>query len=653
MKKSLLNKIIGHILFIFLSAILLFGVLSCSGSIRRITRLTTGITKSASQVASQLASEYDIEELLENPDSEDYRDIQAVLRSICKSEGLEYIYIYVPDIDGNNITYVVSVAADNKKNEKIRIERGAGKVVAHEIFDAEKNAWAGKTTGISYRYNSPVYGEFVASYALIKDKNNNPVALAGADYSLDKITKGIINDTIWKMLIVIVALICIFVLTALFIKKKIYNPITFLFEHMRNYISNKEDDNTSFEPVKLNTNDEIQQLADFFNEMVEDMDRYVDKIKILVGEQAKADTELEVARRIQYGMVERKKNICLANDFVISARMQSARQVGGDFYDSFLLKNGAVCVCIGDVSGKGIAAAMFMAFVKTLIREKLIEIEDIAEAVNTANLEICNSNPEGMFVTMFIAIFEQNSNKFKYVNAGHNTPVLIHNGKAEFVECETCMALGVFDDSEYKQGEYEFADGDILYLYTDGVTEAVNKNKNFYGNENLLSTCSSSQNTANDVCISVGDALKHFIGNDAEQFDDITMLAVERRDQYLELACNLSELEKIKQYIFEFPYDKSVKKKLFLACDEIFSNIVNYSGADYVRVRCNKAKDSISIFFVDNGKRFNSLESNTEKDFEDLDEGGMGIMLVKELCSNMEYSYIDEKNILTLEFKDS
>lgn len=652
MKKSLLNKIIIHISFIFLSAITLFGVLNAVGSIRRISRLTTGITNSASQVAAQLAREYDVKDLLEQPDSTEYQEVQAVLRRICKSEGLEYIYIYIPDMSENKVTYVVSVAADDKNNKKIGVERGAGTIVKYKFLNAEKNAWEGKTSGNSCRYSSARYGNFISSYSLVRDKNNNPIALAGADYSFDKIRNEIIYDTIFKMLIVIAVLICIFALTALFIKKKIYNPITFLFEHMRNYISNKTDENIQFEPIKLNTGDEIQRLADFFNEMVEDMDNYVDKIKILAGEQAKADTELEVARRIQYGIIEKEKNICLADDFMISARMESARQVGGDFYDSFLLKNGAVCVCIGDVSGKGIAAAMFMAFVKTLIREKLTEIEDIAEAVNTANLEICNSNPEGMFVTAFIAIFEQNSNTFKYVNAGHNTPVLIHNGKAKFVECETCMALGVFDDSEYKQDEHEFSEGDILYLYTDGVTEAVNKDKSFFGNENLLNVCSLSEKTANDVCVNVGNALKEFIGDGVEQFDDITMLAVERHTRYLELECNLSELEKIKQYIFELSCEKSIKKKIYLACDEIFSNIVNYSGADYVRICCSKTKGNISMIFEDNGKKFNSLESSIEKNFEDFEEGGMGIMLVKKMCSNMEYHYVDEKNILTLEFTD-
>lgn len=649
MKKSLFNKIFIYISVIFLIAIVGFGIFSCIDNIQRTVKLTRNITKSASQIASQIAGEYDIDELIENPDSKDYQDIKSTLRSICKGDGLEYVYIYIPDINSNKVRYVVAVASDDKKNDRITVERGAGKIVEYEISDAEKNAWNGKTEGISYEYSSADYGKFMSSYALVSDKNNDCTALVGADYSLDKIYNEIISETVFKMSIVIVMLICIFGVTALFIKKKIYNPITFLFEHMKNYISNKTDDKKSFKPIKLNTNDEIQRMADFFNEMVVDIDNYVDRIKDLAGERAKAGTELEVARRIQYGIIEKKKDICLADDFVISAMMKSAKQVGGDFYDSFLLKNGDVCVLIGDVSGKGIAAALFMVFVKTLIREKLIDISDAAEAIRAANFEICRSNPEGMFVTAFVAVFEQNSDKFKYVNAGHNKPVIIHKGKAKFIECPACTALGVFDDSEYEQCENKFSDGDILYLYTDGITEAVNADKIFFGNDKLVSACCSSENTANGICVGVGNSLKSFIGN-AEQFDDITMLAVERRDRYLKLSCNLSELKKIKKYIFDFDCDNGLKKKIFLACDEIFSNIINYSGADYVLVRCNKVKNNISIIFTDNGKSFNPLENKTEKEFEDFDEGGMGIMLIKKLCSSIEHNYTDGKNILTLEF---
>lgn len=667
MKRSLLKKITIYIIVIFIGTVALSVGLSCLGNFKRTIKLTTNISISASQITSEFADNYDMMELLDNPDSVEYQYVQSMLRSICRNEGLEYLYIYIPDMDRDQVTYVVTVAADDEEHARVAGERKAGTVVQYDISDEEKNAWAGKTEGISYEYSSPNYGKVLSAYALIRDADNNPVALVGADYELSKIYHEIISGIISKMSIVLIVLIGIFCVIALFIKKKIYEPITFLFEHMRNYISNKSEDSRSFEPIRMDTNDEIQRLADFFNEMVEDVDNYVERIKLLAGEQAKSATELEVARRIQYGIIERKKEICLADDFMVSARMQSARQVGGDFYDSFLLKNGDVCVCIGDVSGKGIAAALFMVFAKTLIREKMMDIPDLDQAVTAVNLEICNSNPEGMFITAFIAVFEQDSDSFRYVNAGHNKPVLIHNGKAEFMECKTGIALGVFDDVEYEQGEYAFPDGEILYLYTDGVTEAINKEKQFFGDENLLHACSAPEvaekevlsdtgnvpeDTATDVCERAVSALKAFIGTDTEQFDDITMVVLKRHDRYLELAHDMSELDRIRQYIFAFPYDEALKKKIFLVCDEIFSNIVSYSGAEHIQLRCSKNNDHINVVFTDDGAEFNSLENNTEKEFEDFDTGGMGLMLVKKMCSDMKYHYTDGKNVLVLEFTE-
>lgn len=126
---------------------------------------------------------------------------------------------------------------------------------------------------------------------------------------------------------------------------------------------------------------------------------------------------------------------------MVSARMKSAKQVGGDFYDSFLLKNGNICTVIGDVSGKGVAASLFMVFVKTLIREKLIDISDASDAIKSANLEICESNPEEMFVTAFIAIFDSESDKFHYINAGHNKPVIIKTERQNFLNAHLVWHL--------------------------------------------------------------------------------------------------------------------------------------------------------------------------------------------------------------------
>lgn len=653
MKKSLLNKMILYSLMIFIAAILSAVVICTMGNIRRTVKLTTNITKSATEIVSQIAGKYDMNELAKAPDSEEYQELQATLRSICNSDGVEYVYIYIPEIDKKEILYVTGVASDERKSSGTLEKFQAGEILEHEFTDAEKNAWNGKTEEVSSIRKNARYGRQMCTYALIMDQNKKPVALVGADYSIDKIYEEIISDTALKMGKVFVVLVAVFLAAAFFIKKKIYDPITFLFQNMKNYISNKTDDSKKFEPVKLDTNDEIQYLADYFNEMVVDIDQYADRIKSLVGQQVKADTELEVARRIQYGIIGEKKDLCLADRFMISARMQSARQVGGDFYDSFRLKNGDVCVFIGDVSGKGIAAALFMVYVKTLMREKLMDISNLARAVEEINREICQSNPAGMFVTAFIAVFDQKDGNFRYVNAGHNRPVILREGKAEILECSSGMAMGVFDDSDYEECEEEFISGDLFYLYTDGVTEAVNSEKEFFGEENLLDACITSDNTAAEVCRKVGEALKAFIGNQSEQFDDITMLAVECRDRNLELSCDLTELKKIKECIFRLPEENATKKKIYLACEEIFSNIVSYSKADRIQFCCERKIDKIQVVFQDNGESFNPLESKQEKSFEEFDQGGMGILLVKKLCSVIRYSNQEGKNILRLEFENT
>lgn len=648
MKNSLLKRIVVYICAVFLAAILVFGSLSCIDNIQRTTRLTTNIAKSASYIVSQIASDYDMEGLLNNPSSKRYSYLQSSLRSICIGEGLEYIFIYIPDTENNQIKYVMVVAADEEKNREVLSDRKAGTIVEHKLFDAEVKTWnSGEST--VYEYSNETYGRFSSSFNCIYDKNNNPAALVCADYSLEKIYTEIISQTVLKMSIVIIVLFLLFALMALFIKKKVYNPITMVFNGMKDYITDKKVGKKTFQPIDLGTNDEIQLIASFFNEMAADIDSYVDKIEALAGERAKAETELEVARRIQYGIISKEKNICMSDNFMVSARMKSARQVGGDFYDSFPLKNGSVCTVIGDVSGKGVAASLFMVFVKTLIREKLTDISNAAETVKSINLDICRSNPEEMFVTAFIAIFDKASGKFCYVNAGHNKPVIIRNGKAEFLNCPPCMALGVFDDSEYKQYTADFSNGDILYLYTDGVTEAVNENKEFFGEKRLLDACTGTQHTAKGLCQSISSSLIEFI-NTGEQFDDITMLAVQCQDSTLKLNCRLSELEKIREYIFKTDLEDKLKRKIFLACDEVFSNIVNYSGADLISVSYNKNDDKISIIFKDNGKKFDCLKAMPKKDFDDFDKGGMGIIIVKKLCTDIVYNYINGENVLELIF---
>lgn len=531
-KKSIFKRLFFHILVLFILAVIVSGTLNCIENIQRTRRFTRQLTESALKVATETFERCDINALLDNPDSEEYRKAVKTLRWICQTNHLEYMYIYLPNFDENKVTYVMTVADDDSENENVLNVRSAGAEVDHSLWDAEKEAWENPNLVTAYEYQNDSFGSFYTAFSAIQGKDGKPVALIGADYSLTQIYTEIIFYTAMRVLALFVVLAIVFLLVMRFVRKKMYNPILLIFEKIRGYFSDKADGTNTkkafvkaFVPIKLGSDDEIQLLADYFNDMAHDVETYVEKNSALASEKAKNETELEVARRIQYGIIAREKNVVFADCFDVSARMESARQVGGDFYDCFALPDGRICAVVGDVSGKGVAAAMFMAFAKTLIHEKMTENAEPDRAFEEINRELCLSNPEGMFVTAFAVIFDKNSDSFLYINAGHNKPVAVSNGKAEFLECKPCIMLGVFDDARYVVNSAEFGNGDIICLYTDGVNEATNADNEFFGNDRLVSACQNAEQTAKGVCDGVYDALTDFTEN-AEQFDDITIVAI-------------------------------------------------------------------------------------------------------------------------------
>lgn len=531
-KKSIFKKLFMNILFLFVFAVLVSGTINGIENIQRSKHFANQITESASKAATRAMEKYDIKELLSNPDSEEYNKAVDTLRWICQTHHLEYIYVYIPNFDEDTVTYVMTVADDDEENADVARQRGDGVQVNHTLWSAEKSAWENPGTIAYHEYKNEDFGSFYTAFSAVVGSDGKTAALLGADYSTSQIFVEIVFYTAIRMLALLAVLAVVFLLLILFVSKKMYNPILLIFEKMHDYFSDKaenQNSHKSFEPIKLDTEDEIQLLADYFNNMADNVESYVEKNAALAEEKTRTETELEVARKIQYGIIAREKNITLGGCFDISAGMKSARQVGGDFYDCFTLSDGRACAVIGDVSGKGVAAAMFMAFVKTLIHEKVTEKESLAEAFDEVNREVCGSNPEGMFVTVFAAIFDKNKNEFEYVNAGHNKPVAVRNGRAELLECRPCIMIGVFDDAKYKSAVCRFEKGDVLCMYTDGVNEASNASEEFFGNERLLNACTTEEHTAKGIRKSIVQNLEKFTDN-AEQFDDITIVAVQFAD---------------------------------------------------------------------------------------------------------------------------
>lgn len=238
--------------------------------------------------------------------------------------------------------------------------------------------------------------------------------------------------------------------------------------------------------LNIHTGDEIESLAISFNAMTTELQTYIKNLEQITAEKERIATELNVATNIQKNMLP-----CIfppypdRKDFDIYAVMYPAKEVGGDFYDFYLLDENHLVITIADVSDKGIPAAMFMVITKTILKNFVMSMtspDDFSAVVQCANRQLCENNEEMMFVTVFMGMLDLKTGKFIYVNAGHTPPMIRHKRKDdstfEYLPVEKNCVLGINEEAQFKQQEVYLKQGDELFLYTDGVTEAINKEKN-------------------------------------------------------------------------------------------------------------------------------------------------------------------------------
>jgi sigma-B regulation protein RsbU (phosphoserine phosphatase) len=239
--------------------------------------------------------------------------------------------------------------------------------------------------------------------------------------------------------------------------------------------------------------------------------------------------ELDHARRIQAGMLPSRDPLLPAHlELDIAASMEAAREVGGDFYDVFALDEERVAIVIGDVSGKGMPASLFMVEALTRLRVHLTSrthapLDDIVRSINT---ELAAENDENMFTTLFVVVVDVSTGEMLYVNGGHNRPVFAHaGGSFEYLDVHSGMLVGIWDESPYELGRIALEPGDRFLLYTDGVTEAEDEDRNLFSDERLLEVLDSAQPTdAIGLLRAVRFEVAAFVG-EAVQSDDITMAA--------------------------------------------------------------------------------------------------------------------------------
>ncbi len=277
--------------------------------------------------------------------------------------------------------------------------------------------------------------------------------------------------------------------------------------------------------VRVSSGDELEALAGSFNKMAENLQEQMTELKRTTAEKERLVKELEIAKGIQQSFLPEKEPEIPGID--IAASNIPAKEVGGDFYDFIPIASDQWGLTIADVSGKGVPAALFMALSRTLVRASTTGNPNIRDGIEKANDLICADARTGMFVTLFYAILDAKKKRLKYVNAGHNPPLLLRqpSGGTILLKADG-IALGVMDGIKLEEAEVQLEKGDLITLFTDGVTEAINEKEEQFGQQRLLETIEANRTlSAKEIVHKIQEAVADFSG-DQPQFDDITLMII-------------------------------------------------------------------------------------------------------------------------------
>ena len=355
--------------------------------------------------------------------------------------------------------------------------------------------------------------------------------------------------------------------------------------------------------------------------------------------------------------------------FDIYASMKTAKEVGGDFYDFFEIEGTTkIGFVMADVSGKGIPAALFMMTAKAQVRTYMESGLPIEEAVNAANHQLCLGNDAGMFVTMLACELDYETGELSYVNAGHNPPLILRGGELTWMRAVSGMPLGLFDGIPYKPLAHQLEKDDVFYLYTDGVTEAMDSSGALFTEARLEETLYRySDLNPRSICVGVRRAITDFT-LDCEQSDDITMLCLKygvppEEKAVMVLSATTDQLVHMCNYIHAELHRRrapnSVVNRMDIACEELFVNICHHAYPDATPENPGEVRISfeyeanppaLTVQLADDGIPYNPLEKPdtvTPDNIADVQIGGYGILMAKKSVDEMTYERVGDSNVLT------
>ncbi len=446
------------------------------------------------------------------------------------------------------------------------------------------------------------------------------------------------------------------------------------------------------------------EVADLFastNKMRVDLVGFIERLHSITSEQQRAAAELDIAAQIQMSAVPHDFDSFTERFALdIAGFMRPAREVGGDFYDVFEVGERGVAFVIGDVSGKGVPAALFMMRAQSLLRQYLLEADDLGTAFTLANRQLCERNDAMLFVTAFACVVDTGTGAVRYANAGHNPPVLRQGGKLSYLKCRPGLVLGAMDVVKYREGQFTCSPGDGLLLYTDGVSEAANGAEELFGEDRLLETLERTDApsggeedvpaapdalAAPDAAASDAPATSaasflpaaslaqasmsslvasvDAFADGAPQADDITMLAFRWNLPVRRLTLPAQDEQLDNLFAFLEPACEGAGRtprmmaQLMLVCEEVFVNICHYGFPDGqprlpvdIEMAVDERAGCLHLVFSDQGIAYDPLSHEAKKvdPTDDERKGGLGILLMREYMDDLRYTRTDGRNILRM-----
>ena len=478
-------------------------------------------------IVKMLANEIDgdkISEYIQTGEKDEYYDqVLKHLNNVKENTtDVSYLYVFVPYND--HFVYVMDAYTSHDDMDNIS---GLGDVYNYGNTEYKYLVPDIKSKSASTKIvhgENVGFGDYIAVWAPVFNSEGEVAAMIEADYRLQELQKNVFVFLVKLIFFMLMAEIVMAIIMIEVMNLKVVNPILLLTNYVKSYKSGE------LEPMEIsfNENNEIKWLADSFSEMNEKIKSYVSHIEQVTAEKERIGAELNIATQIQADMLP-----CIFPPFPgrteidIFASMNPAKEVGGDFYDFFLVDDNHLALVIADVSGKGVPAALFMVIAKTLIKNQLLLGTPPNVTLERVNNQLCENNEAGMFVTVWLGIYDISTGVLTASNAGHEYPAIKHkDGTFELYKDKHGIVIAAMEDMSYSQYDIQLQEGDVLFVFTDGVAEASDIDEKLFGTDRMLDALNKHSNKELEGLLDgVKTEIDEFVG-EAPQFDDITMLAI-------------------------------------------------------------------------------------------------------------------------------